>query len=116
MTSFKILDVTPDDEQIIGQIAELLGNGFRESATSYRTIEEAFTEVRDSLQPQRMSRMALDELGTVSGWIGGIEEYGGNVWELRPLVVRPNWQRQGLGRALVADFENQVAQRGGHTV
>jgi aminoglycoside 6'-N-acetyltransferase I len=52
----------------------------------------------------------------VLGWIGGIEEYDGNVWELHPLVVRQDCQRQGVGRTLVADFERQVADRGGHTI
>ena len=73
-------------------------------------------EVKESLQPGRISRIAVDERGDVLGWIGGIETYDGNAWELHPLIVRRDRQRQGLGRRLVADFEKQVAQRGGHTV
>ena len=50
------------------------------------------------------------------GWVGGIPTYGGNVWELHPLVVRPDRQRKGIGRALVADLEAQVRARGGLTL
>jgi aminoglycoside 6'-N-acetyltransferase I len=54
--------------------------------------------------------------GAVLGWVGGISAYDGNVWELHPLVVRPDCQRRGIGRALVADLEEQVRARGGFTI
>src|SRR5258708_23246453 len=50
------------------------------------------------------------------GWIGGLPEYEGLVWEWPPLVVQAELQRQGVGRGLVADFEEQVKQRGGLTI
>jgi aminoglycoside 6'-N-acetyltransferase I len=52
----------------------------------------------------------------VIGWIAGSPQYGGRVWELHPLVVRPDAQRRGIGRALVNDFETQVRMRGGLTI
>ena len=58
----------------------------------------------------------MDTDGAVLGWIGGIPSYGGNVWELHPLVVRPGFQRLGIGRALVADLEAHVRERGGPTL
>jgi aminoglycoside 6'-N-acetyltransferase I len=73
-------------------------------------------EVRESFGEGRISRVAVDQAGNVLGWIGGISEYGGNVWELHPLVVRPDRQRQGIGRALIADLEAQVRARGGFTI
>ncbi len=54
--------------------------------------------------------------GTVLGWIGGIETYDGNVWELHPLVVSARAQGRGIGRKLVEDLEAQVAARGGMTL
>jgi len=117
MKPFEIVDLISENAHTIEQIAQLLMVGFRDaSPTSWPTIEEAIAEVRGSLQAHRISRIAVDHGGEVLGWIGGIEEYSGNVWELHPLVVRLDRRRQGLGRKLVADFEEQVAQRGGHTI
>jgi len=80
------------------------------------TLEAALVEVYESLAQDRISRIAVDDDGQVVGWIGGISRYNGNVWELHPLAVRPDHQRQGIGRALVADFEERVRERGGCTI
>src|SRR6266849_2091667 len=56
-----------------GQISRHRSGACRDaSPTSWRTNEEAITEVRDSLGPHRVSRMAVDARGEVFGWIGGI--------------------------------------------
>src|SRR5688572_3056726 len=113
----KISDLTPDNAPAIEQVAELLVAGFGNSGSaSWRNMVEAIKEVQRSFQAGRISRIAVDEQRGVVGWIGGIEEYDGNVWELHPLVVREDCRRQGVGRALVADLERQVAERGGHTI
>jgi aminoglycoside 6'-N-acetyltransferase I len=51
----------------------------------------------------------------VLGWIGGQHSYA-LVWELHPLVVRVDQQGKGIGRALVADLEALVRERGGLTL
>jgi aminoglycoside 6'-N-acetyltransferase I len=66
--------------------------------------------------PDRICRIALGRDGDVLGWIGGIAEYDGRVWELHPLVVAPMYQGMGIGRALVLDFELRVGERGGLTI
>lgn len=53
---------------------------------------------------------------TLLGWVGGLPEYDGRVWELHPMVVRQGHRRRGLGRALVAAFEREVASRGALTI
>ena len=112
-----ILDVTDSDVRAIEQIATLLLEGFSDAGvTPWRTMDAAINEVEESLQPGRISRMAISEKHDVLGWIAGIEQYDGNVWELHPLIVRQDCRGQGLGRRLAADFEQQVAGRGGHTV
>jgi aminoglycoside 6'-N-acetyltransferase I len=50
------------------------------------------------------------------GWVAGIKQYNGNVWELHPLVVRSDCRGKGIGRALVAELEDQVRERGGLTL
>ena len=59
--------------------------------------------------------MIHDTAGVV-GWIGGIPQYDGHVWELHPLVVAENWRRRGIGRALVSDLERIIARRGALTL
>ena len=110
-------DLTNDDTAAVEQAATLLVSGFAQlSPSAWPDLESARAEVRESLDSGRISRVAVDEQGTVLGWIGGIAEYDGHVWELHPLVVRPDRQGQGIGRALVLDFEAQVRARGGLTI
>ena len=113
----RIIDLTSKNTRAVEQAAALLVDGFRDTgSTAWSSLAEALTDVRESFQPGRISRVAVDEQGDVQGWIGGIEEYDGNVWELHSLVVRSDCRGQGIGRALVSDFESQVARRGGHTI
>jgi aminoglycoside 6'-N-acetyltransferase I len=113
----EIVDLTADNTHAVEHIAALLQEEFSDTGSNaWRTIEAAIAEVTESLEPGRISRYALAESGEVLGWIAGIPQYDGNVWELHPLVVRRAWRRQGVGRQLVLDFEKQVAARGGSTV
>ncbi len=117
MSKVRILDLRPDDEATIGQIAALLFESFKEHAPGWLPdMAAALDEVRESLQPGRLSRVALDETGTAVGWIGGISHYHGKAWELHPLVVRSDWGGEGLGRALVTDLEEQVRALGAVTL
>ncbi len=59
---------------------------------------------------------AILEAGVVLGWVGGLPEYDGRVWELHPIVVRRECRRRGIGRVLVAAFEAEAANRGALTV
>lgn len=113
----KIIDLTAENIRAVEQVARLLVEGFRDTgSTAWLNFEDALAEVRESFKPGRISRVAIDAAGDAQGWIGGIEEYDGNVWELHPLVVRLDCRGQGIGRALVFDLEKQVAQRGAHTI
>jgi aminoglycoside 6'-N-acetyltransferase I len=113
----KILDLQSDDKVAIHQVANLLVEGFREHwPNAWPDMEVALQEVHGSFGSDRISRVAVDDDGTVLGWIGGIRQYDGHVWELHPLVVQADHQRQGIGRALVTDLEAQVRGRGGLTL
>ena len=113
----KIISLTPADESLIQQAAQLMVDAFREHwPDAWPTLEDGLTEVHEMLSADRICRAAVDEDGALLGVIGGIPEYDGHVWELHPLAVQPKLQKQGIGRALVEDLEEQVRQRGGLTI
>jgi aminoglycoside 6'-N-acetyltransferase I len=114
---FIISALKPDNTQAIEQAAIILTDAFHEHwPDAWPTHEEAVQEVTEMTAEDRISLAAFDPDGNVIGWIGGISEYDGNVWELHPLAVKPDMQQQGVGRALVQAFEREVKQRGGLTV
>lgn len=113
----QIVDLRPEDEALIEQAAELLLVSFREHwPEAWPDLEAAEQEVRESLSHDRISRVALDEGDVVLGWIGGIRQYDGNVWELHPLAVHPDARGRGVGRSLVEDLEMRARERGGLTL
>jgi aminoglycoside 6'-N-acetyltransferase I len=112
-----ILSLSPDDDHLRQQAAQLLVDAFREHwPDAWPTLEKGLEEVHEMLENERICRVAVDQQGDLLGIIGGIPGYDGNVWELHPLAVQPSQQGQGIGRALVADFEEQVRARGGLTI
>lgn len=113
----KITDLRSLGETARKQAAEILVLAFQKDyPEAWPTLNDALTEVDEFLAADRISRAALDEHGRVLGWIGGIESYRGHAWELHPLGVHPDFQRQGIGSQLVKDFEQQVLARGAHTI
>src|SRR5688500_3787432 len=62
----------------------------------------------------RLAILAVED-ALVAGWIGGIR-HSKFAWELHPLVVRPERQRQGLGKMLVSAFEIRARAEGVITV
>jgi aminoglycoside 6'-N-acetyltransferase I len=113
----RIVDLRPGDAALVRQVAELLVEGFREhEPEAFPDMGVALAEVRRSFDQERLSRVAVATSGAALGWIGGIRHYRGRAWELHPLVVRPDRQRLGVGRALVRDLEERVHERGAITI
>lgn len=112
-----IITLTHENEHLIQQVAQLMVDAFREHwPEAWPTFEEGLQEVNEMLVEERICRVAVDEEGNLLGLIGGIPQYDGHVWELHPLAVQPDLQGQGIGRALVEDFEEQVRLHGGLTI
>lgn len=114
MTNLQITQLIPAMTTAAEQAALILHQVFAPQG-SWETLVEAVEEVQEMLVPERMVWVAMIE-EEVIGWIGGVPQYDGNVWELHPLVVKPTWQRQGIGTRLVRHFEEQVQVRGGLTI
>jgi aminoglycoside 6'-N-acetyltransferase I len=111
----KIVDLTREDE-ILRQVAALLVQGFGAHwPNAWPDMDAARREVQESLSGGRICRVAIDG-ETALGWIGAIPKYGGNSWELHPLVVHREYRKLGIGRALVVDLEQRVSERGGVTL
>ena len=113
-----IIDLKPDNTDAVEQAAHVLHEEFNHARWDYSwpTMQEAHDELAELMQESNICRAAIDTSGTVLGWVGGLPEYEGHVWELHPLVVHPDYRGQGVGRALVNDLEKQAKQRGGLTI
>jgi aminoglycoside 6'-N-acetyltransferase I len=107
-----ILDLASQPDSMLEQAALLLVEEFN-APHGWPTIEKAREEVA-SIVREGFAR-AMMEGDVVLGWIGGLPEYHGRVCELHPIVVRREHRRRGIGRALVAAFEEEASKRGALT-
>lgn len=113
----RIVDLPAGDADVIRQAATLLFEAFKGHApNAWPDMDAALEEVHEALEPEKVCRVALNDQGEVLGWVGAIPQYETTAWELHPLVVHPVHQGRGIGRALMADVEEQVRARGGLTI
>jgi aminoglycoside 6'-N-acetyltransferase I len=110
--AISIVDLACQAEPIGEQASALLVEHFDEPR-GWPTLPMARDELVRIVQ-DGFARGALDG-GTLLGWVGGLPEYNGRVWELHPIVVHREHRRRGIGRALVAAFESEAASRGALT-
>ena len=113
----KIISLTVKQDYLIQQAAQILVDAFKTHwPEAWPTLNDGLDEVHEMLDTDRILRVALDAELNVAGWIGGIPQYDGHVWELHPLVVKTELQGKGIGSDLVLDFEEQVRLRGALTI
>lgn len=110
--SVRLINLADRPGPILEQAAQLLVEAF-DQPHGWPTFELARDEVVTVLREGFARGLVDDE--TLVGWIGGLPEYHGNVWELHPLVVRQEHRRQGHGRTLVEAFEAEARNRGALT-
>lgn len=108
--SVTVHELKATDSQYIPAMATILHLAFRENwSNAWETLDEASDEARDLLIPDNFVFAAFDD-DTLCGWVGGIPEYDGNVLELHPLCVHPDYQKRGVGRLLVMALENAARE------
>lgn len=74
--------------------------------------DNAESEAENLLEPGRIL-FGAEKDGRIIGLVGAIPQYGTTGWELHPLGVLKEYQRHGIGAALVAALEREVVKRGG---
>lgn len=107
------IDLAAQPTQVRRDAARLLVDEFTEPS-GWTDLASAEAEL-ERIIAEGFARAVVDG-ERVLGWIGGLPEYSGRVWELHPLVVRRTDRRRGIGRALVTAFEEEVSARGALTV
>jgi aminoglycoside 6'-N-acetyltransferase I len=108
-----IVDLAQQSEGVREQAASFLVEHF-DQPFGWPDLDSARNEVRHILR-EGFAYAMLDSQ-TLLGWIGGLPQYSGRVWELHPIVVRSGFRKRGIGRALVGAFETEARNRGALTV
>jgi aminoglycoside 6'-N-acetyltransferase I len=109
-----IVDLAAQPLAIRRQAAAILAEAFPQD-NGWPTIQSGLDEIEWIARAKEGFVRAAVEGDDVLGWVGGLPEYRGRVWELHPIVVDTSHRLQGIGRALVAAFEDEARRRGGLT-
>jgi aminoglycoside 6'-N-acetyltransferase I len=107
-----IVDLAAQPLEIRTQAAGMLAEAFPDE-NGWPTIELGLAEI-EWVAKDGFVRAAIEH-DRVLGWVGGLAEYRGRVWELHPIVVAKARRLEGIGRVLVAAFEDEARRRGGLT-
>lgn len=105
IVAFDTLDSTAREDA-----ATVLRAALAHMSSAYATQDDARAEVAQFAAGDRIAFAALDD-GRLVGWIGAIKVYD-HAWELHPLVVEPQRQREGTGTRLCAQLERHAAAQG----
>lgn len=95
----------------IQAVASILVAGFAGRSGAWPTLTHGINEVMDHSTDAHVSLVAtLNE--HVVGWVSAVPQYQSTGWELHPLVVAPEYQRRGIGHALIEYLCADIAHRG----
>ena len=114
-----IVDMRTLSEAQIAQAAQMLADdipGEWEHWSDVVNIDEILSE---EAEVSLFSGLAAVEENEVIGWTGIAmteDVYDGNVFELYPLVVRPDKRQKGIGKMLLAAIEEAARSKGGLTI
>jgi aminoglycoside 6'-N-acetyltransferase I len=108
----EIVDLANQGENVREAAARLLLDNF-DAPGGWPDLASALQEVT-RVNTEGFARAMLDGNITI-GWVGGLSQYMGRVWELHPLVVHREYRHHGIGRELMRCFESEASRRGGLT-
>ena len=104
----RIVELKANMDDAMLQCADLLVEAFKDLAPqAWPDLSAARAEVDDALKTGHVNRLIMEK-DQVLGWAGARPQYGGKVWEIHPVAVRPDHQGRGLGRLLLQDIESQA--------
>lgn len=107
----RVTDLTEADIDLIDQVAHILLECFAEFSPGWlATLEDAVDEVFESFEPGRRSRVLINDAEDVLGWVGAFEDE--HCWEIHPIAVALEHQRQGHGTGLVEDIAALAREAG----
>lgn len=113
----RIVDLDPENKNLARQAGQLLVDGFTHMIPHpWPNLQTAVDTVDEMLKPDRICLVAVERHEQVVGWVGGIRQYDGNVWELHPLVVASSFRGRGVGASLVKALEKRVSDHNGLTL
>lgn len=116
MEPFRIVDLTPEDTQLIQQTAQVAYEASQSISKIWLpSVEAALEEVYESLEREGISQVLLDG-NRVAAWIGASLQFSGRVVEIHPLIVARAYQGKGLGRQMVNHVEAWARQQGAFTL
>jgi len=108
---YEITDLDKGNKERIDQIAQFLFQCFRKNAPEWLPDSESCKqEINKSFQPNRRSRVLMDDDGIACGWVGAIT--GKFLWEIHPIAVAPSKQGNGYGLLLVSDIVKLARKSG----
>lgn len=108
----KIINMHQLNKEQINQAAQMLTKSL---PLGWPTLQDALDEIKERLIPENTLLAAVEE-DIVLGWGGILPHYGGNVFELHPLVVRQDRRNQGIGSAILKALEDKARKQGGLTM
>ena len=107
-----IIDLKQSEQTHIDQAATVLYETFISKGVDARpSWERAAREVQECLDDRYICLGWLND-STLIGWAGLRPLYAKVTWELHPLVVREDRQRQGIGRVLLNAVEAEARRNG----
>lgn len=116
MEDFRIVDLNPEDTQLIQQTAKVAYEAAQSVSKIWLpSLEDVIEEVQDGFEREDGISRVMMVGNTVAAWIGAFPLFG-KVAEIHPLLVHPVYQKQGLGKRMVANIIDWAQHQGALTL